>query len=44
MCGLSLMEVSSHRYGSRLSDELLREKLLRLARGKRAMDIESCRY
>jgi putative transposase len=34
VCGLLSMAVSSYRYSSRRSDELLREKLLRLAREK----------
>ena len=34
MCGLMSIAVSSYRYRSRRSDELLREKLVRLAREK----------
>jgi putative transposase len=34
VCGLMSMAVSSHRYSSRRSDELLREKLVRLGREK----------
>lgn len=34
VCGLLGIAVSTHRYRSRRSDESLREKLVRLARGK----------